>query len=416
VRRGLDEIVLRHETLRTTFGARDGKPFARTLPYLKLIFPVIDLAMLPGKHRDAEAMRLATEDARQPFDLSCGPLVRASLLRLEECDHVGLFNLHHIISDGWSMGILIRELITLYEAFSQEKPSPLPEPELQFADFAHWQRQWLSGSVLEGLLSYWRTQLGGSPALLDLPTDRPRPSMQSFRGSKYTFAVHKGLSDAIAELGRQEAATLFMTLLAAFQVLLFRYSHQSDISVGTPIANRTRREFEGLIGFFVNTLVLRTDLSGNPTFRELMGRVRETTLEAYAHQDIPFEKLQMERDVSRPSFFQVMFVLQNIPQESNEIRGLKLSRVETPHGTAKFDMNLAMAEAPSGIMGSLEYNSDLFDHSTIARFVGHFETLLQSIVTDPQQRLSDLRLLTEAERLHLLTESNRVETSGTPAG
>ena len=269
----LNEIVRRHEALRTTFAAVDGRPVQVIAPALRVPLPVTDLRGLPQTERETEATRLATQEAQHPFDLARGPLVRATLLRLGAGDHVLLLTMHHIVSDGWSMGVFFRELAVLYEAYATGKPSPLPELPVQYADFAQWQRQWLQGEVLAAHLTYWKQHLAGAPEVLELPTDRPRPAVQSFRGATYPFTLPPALSTALKTLSQREGVTLFMTLLAAFKTLLHRYTGQGDLVVGAPIANRTRAEIEGLIGFFVNTLVLRTDLSGNPRFGELLGRV-----------------------------------------------------------------------------------------------------------------------------------------------
>ncbi|MGH7828765.1 MAG: condensation domain-containing protein, partial [Candidatus Binatia bacterium] len=283
--RSLSEIVRRHEALRTTFAVIDGEPFQVIAPALPVSLPIVDLTDRPGSEREKEAQTIAAEHAQKPFDLSQGPLLRVFLLHLGEDDHILLLTMHHIVSDGWSRGVLYRELSVLYEAYTQGKPSPLAELPIQYADFAFWQRQWLQGEVLENQLLYWKKQLEGAPALLNLPTDRPRPAVQSYRGGSRSIELSQELTQGLKALSAQEGVTLFMTLLAAFQTLLHRYTGQNDIVVGSPIANRNRAEIEGLIGFFVNTLVMRTDLSGNPTFKELLTRVRETTLEAYTHQD-----------------------------------------------------------------------------------------------------------------------------------
>jgi len=412
--RSLNEIVRRHEVLRTTFPTVDGKPVQVIAPDLTIPLPVVDLTGLPEAEREPEALRQAREQARRPFDLARGPLLRARLLRLGEEDHVALMIMHHIASDGWSTGVLVQEIAALYDAFSHDRPSLLPELPIQYADFAHWQRNWLQGEILEAQLDYWKQQLKGLPPLLELPTDRPRPALQSFHGAHHTFILPKSLSEACKALGQQEGATLFMTMLAAFQTLLYRYTGQEDISVGTPIANRNRAELEGLIGFFVNTLVLCTDLSGEPSFRELLKRVREAALGAYAHQDLPFEMLvnalQPERDLSHTPLFQVMFILQNAPMEALELPGLTLSQLEVGTGVATFDLTLAIGEGPDGLSGALEYNTDLFDAATIQRMVGHFQTLLEGIVADPDQPISTLPLLTETEGHQLLVEWNDTAT------
>jgi amino acid adenylation domain-containing protein len=372
----------------------------------------VDLRNLPEPEREAEAQQLATEEARRPFDLAQGPLLRAILLRLDKEEHVLLLTMHHIVSDGWSMGILFRELSALYGAFSVGKPSPLPELPIQYADFAVWQRQWLQGEVLEAQLAYWRKQLDGAPSMLELPTDRPRPAVQTSRGARQSLALSRDLTEALKVLSRQEGVTLFMTLLAAFKTLLYRYAGRDDIIVVSPIANRNRVEIEGLIGFFVNTLVLHTDLSGNPSFRELLGRVREVALGAYAHQDLPFEKLveelQPERDLSHTPLFQVWFVLQNTPRQALKLPGLTVNPLKALTETAKFDLTLSMVDTEQGLIGALGYNTDLFDAATIERMAGHFQTLLEGIVTDPEQRLSDLPLSTESEQHQQFIRGNLI--------
>jgi amino acid adenylation domain-containing protein len=407
----LNEIVQRHETLRTTFTTLSGEPVQVIAPVLALSLPLVDLRQLPEAQQELEVERLASEEAQRPFDPSIGPLLRATLLQLGEAEHVLLLTMHHIVSDGWSMGVLIRELAALYQAFSTGNPSPLPELPIQYADFAHWQHQWLQGEVLETQLVYWQQQLAGAPAVLELPTDRPRPAVQTFRGASQSLALSKSLSQKLKTLSQRCGVTLFMTLLAAFQTLLYRYTGQDDICVGSPIANRNRSETEGLIGFFVNTLVLRTHLAGNLSFQELLERVREVALGAYAHQDLPFEQLvealQPERSLSHQPLFQVMFALQNAPTEALELPGLTLSSLEIDTATAKFDLTLSMEDTPQGLMGSLEYSTDLFDATTISRMLEHLQTLLEGIVANPQQRLADLPLLTEAERQQLLVEWNR---------
>ena len=309
--RGLNEIVARHESLRTTIVAVDGQPLQFIDRRASVSLPVVDLGGLPQSEREGRARRLVEEEARRPFDLARGPLLRAGLLRLDEEDHVLLLTMHHIVSDEWSSGIFYGELATLYEAFRAGRPSPLGELPIQYADFAIWQREWLQGEVLEAQLSYWMEQLGGVPALLELPTDRPRRAEQTDRGGWESLGLPREVSERLRALGREEGATPFMTHLAAFQVLLYRYTGQEDILVGTPIANRNWAEIEGLIGFFVNTLVLRGKLTGNPTFREFLGQVREVCLGAYDHQDLPFERLvqelQPERSMSRSPVFQVAF-------------------------------------------------------------------------------------------------------------
>jgi amino acid adenylation domain-containing protein len=406
----LNEIIRRHESLRTTFSMVDGNPLQVIAPVIKLSFAAVDLRDHPERDREEEAQRLAQEEARRSFDLRRGPPFRATLFRLGEQDHLLLLTAHHIVSDGWSTGIFYRELSVLYRAFTNGEPSPLMDLPVQYADFAVWQREWFQGEVLEKQLSYWKNQLGRIPGVLHLPTDRPRPAVQSYRGKTQSIDLSKELTEGIKALSRKEGVTLFMTLLAAFQTLLYRYSGQKDIVVGSPIANRNRAEIEGLIGFFVNTLVLRTDLSGNPTFRKLLQRVRTTALGAYEHQDLPFEslveELKPERSLSHSPLFQVMFVLQNAPGNSLKFERLSVSPLRISAETAKCDLTLSMRESVDGLKGSLQYNTDLFDEETIIRMLGHFRVLLEGVVGDPNQRLASLPMLTQAEKQQTLGKWN----------
>ena len=401
----LSEIVRRHEVLRTTFAIVDDEPAQVVAPHAPLALPVTDLSARPPAQREQEARRLATEEARKPFNLSTGPLLRASLLKLDEDDHVLLVTMHHIVSDGWSMGVLINEIATLYAAFTAGRPAPLADLPIQYADYAVWQRDWLRGERLDEQLAYWRRQLAGAPPVLELPTDRARPPVQSFGGAQVVFRLSEQLSQELNALCRREGVTLFMLLLAAFQTLLYRYTNQPDIVVGTPIAGRSRRELEGLIGFFINTLVLRTDLSGNPSFRALLRQVKEMTLGAFAHQDVPFEKLveelQPERDLSHTPLVQVMFALQNTPESALDLPGLTLAGVEADNGTARFDLALNAWETEHGVAGFLRYKSDLFDAASVERLLGHFQNLLASIVLNPDARVDELKLLTAAEQKQL---------------
>jgi natural product biosynthesis luciferase-like monooxygenase protein len=403
------QIVRRHEALRTTFSVMDGQPVQVITSAVVESLPLLDLSHLPVAERETQARRLAAEDARQSFDLTRGPLFRIRLVKLEETDHVLLLTAHHIISDGWSKSVLTREIRTFYEAFSQGRPSPLPKLPIQYADFALWQREWLQGEVLAAELRYWKSRLEGA-ATLDLPTDRPRPALQTFHGADYFFTLPESLTLSLREVGQGEGVTLFMTLLAAFQVLLSRYSGQEDITVGTAVAGRNRAETEDLIGLFINTLALRTDLTGEPSFIEVLRRVREVALGAYAHQDVPFEKLveelQPERDLSRSPLFQVMFALQNVPREDLSLSGLSLSPVETSSGMSRFDISLSMTERGDQLRGMVEYNTDLFDAGTIERMMGHFQTLLASIAADPRRPIKELPLLTETERHRIVSEWN----------
>jgi amino acid adenylation domain-containing protein/non-ribosomal peptide synthase protein (TIGR01720 family) len=377
--------------------------------------PQIDLRALPDTAREQEVQRLATIEAQRPFDLAHGPLLRAQLLRAGDEDHVLLLTLHHIVADGWSMGVLVHELSVLYTAARTGQPAALPELPIQYADYAHWQRQWLQGQALDTQLSYWKQQLAGAPALLDLPADRPRPAVLSLRGAHMPFQLHPDLAAALRELSRREGVTLFMTLLAAFQTVLYRYSGQTDLVIGTPIANRTRPEIEPLIGCFANTLVLRTDLSGNPTFRDLLERVREVCLGGYAHQDLPFEQLvealAPPRTLSYRPLFQAMFGLQNAPTATLELPELRLHALPTESGTAKFDLTLLLEDGGSRLQGLVEYNTDLFDATTIARLLEHFQTALMSVAGDPTRRLADIPLLTDHEARQILVDWNTTETA-----
>ena len=408
-----NEIVRRHESLRTRFKTTDGHAVQKIVPAHKLAFPILDWRQLEND-RETEVLRLAENEAQQPFNLATGPLIRITIVRLANTEYVALLTMHHIVADAWSKSVLVRELSILYEAFSKGQPSPLPELPIQYPDFTVWQRQWLQGEVLETQLAYWRQQLSGSLPVLQLPTDRPRPKIQTFRGAKYSFSLDSELTEALKELGRQEEVTLFMTLLAVFKTLLYRYTFQEDILVGSPIANRNRTETEQLIGFFANTLVLRTDLSDDPTFRELLGRIKQTTWDAYDHQDLPFEKLveelQPERDLSYSPLFQVKFALEHAPQSELKLADVTLSFLDSKTETAKLDLSLDMHETDSGLVGNFEYNTDLFDETTIARMADHFASLLSGIIANPEQPISQLPLLTPAEREQILFEWNNTQT------
>ena len=408
------ELARRHETLRTTFRFTDGNPVLRIATEPNIAFDTLDLRHLPEVQREAEAKRLSAKDARKPFDLKRGPLFRIRLFQLEDEAHVLHFNMHHIISDFWSFGVMAQEIAALYTAFINGKPADLSELPVQYADYAVWQRQWLQDEALEGQLNYWKDKLGGELPVLELPTDRPRPAVQTHRGATVLFALPKELTDALQALSRREGVTLFMTLLAAFKTLLYRLTGQEDTIVGTPIAGRNRTELEGLIGFFMNTIVMRTDLSGNPTFRKLLGRVRETALGAYAHQDMPFERLveelSPERDLSRTPLFQIFFNYGvAMEDKAAELPGLETEAVGGLNQESKFDMTLHVLEGEGGLAGKFEYNTDLFDAERIERLIGHFQTLLEGIVSDSDQHISELALLTEEERSRLLVEFNASE-------
>ena len=412
--RALSEIVRRHEVLRTSFSTIDGELAQIIDPNLEFQIEVIDLTAEPEESREAKLMEQAQVQATNPFDLETAPLIRLALLLLSESEVVLLFNMHHIVSDGWSRGILVAELSSLYRAFSRDEPSPLDELAIQYADFALWQRQFLSGEVLSRQLSYWKQELAAAPELLQLPTERPRPSVQSYRGQTQSFSLDLELTHKLIALSQKSGVTLFMTLQAAFATLLSRYSAQTDITLGSPIANRNRREIESLIGLFVNTLVLRTRFEDNPSFEELLSQVRETTLRAYEHQDVPFEmvveELQPQRSLSHSPLFQVMFVFQNTPMEELELPGVRLSPIEQPSTVAKFDLTLSMSETERGLVGSWEYATDLFEAETIERMATHFENMLASIVDNPQQAVGELPLLSPAERHQLLVEWNDTQS------
>jgi len=406
----LREIIRRHEVLRTRFQLVDGRPIQVIDKICPMTLPVIDLREFSESEQSSRVQKLAAASAKQAFNLEQTPLMRASLLQLSNQKFILLLNLHHIAFDGWSWGIFRQELSVLYTALISAKPSPLAELPIQYADYAAWQRQWLQGEVLEGQLNYWKQQLSGELPVLELPIDYPRPPIPTFTGGKTSIKLSSELTLSLQELSQKSDVTLYMTLLAAFKILLSRYSGQSDILVGTPIANRQLSEMEGLLGFFVNTLVLRTNLEDNPSFQELLGRVKETALGAYEHQDMPFEKLveqlQPERDLSRNPLFQVMFALQNVPERSWELPHLAVTPLSVENFTAKFDLNLELWETETGLEGRWEYNTDLFKGETIERMSGNFLTLLEGIVATPEQKVGFLPLLTSKERHQLLVSWN----------
>ncbi|MCW5317886.1 amino acid adenylation domain-containing protein [Nostoc sp. KVJ3] len=404
------EIIHRHEALRTNFVVIDGKPLQTIQTQTNWTITVVDLQHLPVTQQKTAAQKLLQQQAIEPFDLESEALIRATLMVLSPTEQWLSVCMHHIVSDGWSMSVYVEELTTLYNAYSQGQPSPLLPLPIQYADFAIWQRQWLVGEVLKSQLSYWKQQLANAPTFLPLPTDRPRPAVQTFNGAHLEFTLSVELTQKLVKLSQQQGGTLFMTLLAAYNTLLYRYTGQTDILVGTPIANRDRTDIEGLIGFFVNTLVMRTSLAENPSFNELLPRLREMALSAYAHQDLPFEMLvealQPERDMSHTPLFQVMFILQNNPASQLELTGLSVSELSIETSTTKFDLALVMENTGTGLMGWWQYNTDLFDSSTIERIMGHFVTLLEGIVDNPQERISQLPMLTASEQQQLLVEWN----------
>ncbi len=414
----INEIIRRHEALRTTFTVVEGIPFqaipaesCANAPTFTINIPVVDLQGLP----EASVQQIATQEVRKPFNLDRIPLLRATLLRREVESHLLILTMHHIVTDGWSMGIFFKELEVLYHAFTKGQPNTLPELTIQYADFAVWQRKWLTKEVQEKQLEYWKQQLAGAPPLLELPTDYPRPAVQTFSGATKKFQLEEHLTSQLLTLSKKSGVTLFMTLLAAFAILLHRYSGQDDICVGSPFANRNRQEVELLIGCFVNTLVLRTQIEENPSFSQFLQQVRSVVWDAHAHQDIPFEQvveaLQPERSLGYNPLFQVMFVLENFSLDTLELPGISLTPEMVERGTSQFDLSLSIWQTQKGLIGSWEYNSDLFEADTIARMTGHFQTLLETIVTDPYQRIGELTLLTKSERHQLLVKWNNTQAN-----
>src|SRR6185295_18365904 len=403
-------------SLRTSFSIEDDQPVQVIAEpdSAAVTIPIVDISLLEQTPRDQEANRLIMAEAREPFDLAAGPLLRAGLIRMQEQEHIVLFTMHHIISDAWSMSVLVREVTALYDAYLRGEEPRLEELALQYADYAVWQRSYLQGEVFEEQLDYWKQQLADRAPVLELPSDRARPAVQSYRGSYDTEVIGDGISEGLKGLSQREGTTLFMTMLAVFKVLLYRYSGQTDISIGTPIANRNRVETEGLIGFFVNTVVMRNDLSGEPSFKELLGRVKEAALGAYAHQDLPFEKLvevlQPERDLSHSPLFQVMFSFQNAPKETLQMRDLKFQIFYSDTGTARFDWQVYVVERPGTLAITFEYNTDLFELETIKRAQQHLRRLIESVLKDPEKKISKLEMMSEDERRQVLVEWNRTET------
>ncbi len=411
------EIVRRHETLRSTFHQDQGEPWLRIEPAAEIPVPVVDLSALPAAAREPEAERRLRAEASRPFDLSTGPLLRVLLLRLAAEEWAIYLNLHHIVSDGWSVGVFVRELGELYAAAREGRPAGLPELPVQYADYAAWQRSVLSGAVLEAQLAYWREALAGAATVLELPTDRPRPPVQTLRGANRLAEIPSGLAEALRALSRREGATLFMTLLAGFQALLGRYSGQRDVLVGSPIANRQRSEVEGLIGLFVNAVTLRGRMEGEPSFRGFLERVRAAALGAYAHQDLPFERLvqemEIERSLARNPLYQAVFALQNAPSGALRLPGLTLESLDLDTGTAKLDLLLSFSEGDSpALPGGWEYSTDLFDAATIDRLSGHLNVLLEAAAADPDRALWELPLLTGRERVQLLLDWNDTDLPG----
>jgi len=406
----ISEIVRRHGTLRTIFSVIDGQPVQIIQPYSSLDLAIVDLDVLSEDDRAVCTQRLASEQSERAFDLSKGPVMRAALLSLGLVEHALLLAIHHIASDGWSNTIVVREIGSLYQTFSAGRPSVLDELAVQYADYAQWQREWLQADVLQSQLSYWKQQLRNSPPVLELPSDRPRPQIQAFRGGSDFIVIPQKLSEKLTALGRRERCTPFMTLLSVFKTLLYRYTGCKDLLVGTGIANRKSVEVESVIGFFVNQLVLRTQLSERETFRDLLHDLRDTTLGAYVHQDLPFEKLveelQPERSLSHTPLFQVMFMMQNMPSRSLRLGDMTLRPLKMINETAKFDLTMFVIPLQEGMAVTLEYNSVLFDADRISRMLGHFQSLISAVASNPEQRLCDLPILTEQEHLQLLVEWN----------
>jgi amino acid adenylation domain-containing protein len=414
LRQSLDYIVARHETLRTTFKMVEGIPAQIIASKANLDLPVVDLQDLPEAEREARVQQLAHEAAQASFDLAQGPLLRLSLLRLNAEEHVALLTMHHIVSDGWSVGVFVRELSALYEAFARDESPELPELPIQYSDYAMWQRQWLQDEVLDTQFAYWKQHLADAPAVVELPADHPRAASQTFNGANKDIVWSKSLTDSLKALSQRENVSLFITLLAGFQTLVSWYTGEEHVVIGTDVANRNRGECEGLIGFFVNQLVLHANLSGDPGFRQFLGHVREVTLDAYAHQDLPFDKLvellRPSRDLSRTPLFQLKMVYQNAPLQPLELPGLTLTPIELGGGTAKYDLTLFMEDTEQGLSLTFQYNSDLFESATINRLSDHFEALLGLIAERPDATLGKLKAaLDEADRKSRSKEKSKME-------
>ncbi|HYO51726.1 condensation domain-containing protein, partial [Archangium sp.] len=412
--RSVEALVERHEVLRTVFSEEKGEPVQVVSPTLKVEVPVVDLRGVPEPERAREAERLAREEMLRPFELSRGPLMRVVLLRLGEREYQVVMTLHHIVFDVWSMGVLLRELTELYAARVAGRPAVLPALPMQYGDYARWQREWLRGQVLEEQLAYWKKQLAGL-TMLELPVDRPRPAVPSFGGGTHTFVIPRSRVEALQALAKRQGSSLFMVMLAALKVVLARRAGQEDVAVGIPIAGRNRRELEGLIGFFVNMLVMRTDLSGNPTFLEVLRRVKETSLGAYAHQELPLEhlaaELRPEREAGQTPFFRMSFSLQNAPMGAIDVPGLRLRPLKATAGTAKLDLSLYLVEDPDGLQSVWEYSTDLFEAGTIQRMAEHYERVLGQVVEAPDRKVMELEVMEAEERRRVLVEWNgtRVE-------
>ncbi len=402
----INEIARRHESLRTRFADIDGRPVQIITPAAAVPIACHDLRHLPVASREAELRRLAQEEASRPFELAHGPLLRVSLVRLDEEDHTAFLEMHHIITDGWSNRLLLREILLLYGALSRGEPNPLPNVPIRYVDFAVWQRKWLTGATLQKLVAYWTRQLAGNLPVTQLPADFSRPAVQRYLGRLETHIIEPALSESVRQLGQRRDCTLFMTLLAAFVTLLRRYTGQEEIVIGTPVANRNRRETESVVGFFVNTLVMRVDVSGSPRFTELLDRVRKVAVDAYAHEDLPFEKLveilRPERNLDRQALFQIIFGLHNYPETAYDIQvagqKLRLSRMEVDGGESKVDWALSVTDLEqAGIKAQINYNTDLFRASTMSRLLRHYETILRHVTAAPDTRLNAIPLFCAAD-------------------
>lgn len=411
--KSLNEILRRHEALRTTFSWDEGNPVQLIHPPVAFPLTVINLQLLPASQREAKAMQRVTEEIQQPFDLHDVHLIRGMLIQLDDADHILLLTVHHIAVDAWSKGVLFQELATLYAAFSQGQSSPLPELPIQYADFAAWQREWLQGDFLQMLLDYWQQQLGSNLEALQLPVDHPRPAARAYRSASEKVKLPKALSEALKNLSRQEKVTLFVTLLAAFNVLLHRYTEQDQLFVCSPTANRTRKEIKGLMGYFVNLLILKTDLSGNPSFRAFLGRVSQVASGGYAYQDLPVQELLRSLNLLQTPLSQVMFALQNTTIHHLELPGLTVQHLDVDTGTADFDLYLSLIEQAGTLTAVFKYNTDLFEATTIQQMLQHFQTILENIVIDPEQSLSCLLPLTEAEQ-HQLHQKRTKQANAQP--
>ncbi len=418
LQQSLDAVVERHHILRTTFEMREGQPVQVVAPATTISISTIDLQTLSPMEREPEMQRQATMEVRQPFDLTHGPVMRAALLCLAAEDHVFVLTVHHTVFDGWSAEIFWREFAALYQGYCTGQPTQLPALSIQYVDFAAWQQQRLQSEHLDAQLAYWRQQLQGHLPILSLPTDRPHPPIRTDRGTRQRFRCTPSLTMTLKTWSQQHGVTLFMLLLTAFKALLYRYTGETDLLVGTPVASRLQTETESLIGCFVNTLVLRTDLSGNPRFREAVERVRTVALNAYAHQELPFARLvqalQPERSTSHHPLFQVMFILHNTPSPTRQLWGLDVQPVTVDSGTSPFDMTLSMQETDLGLRGWIEYNTDVFEAATISRLQGHWQNLLAAIASHAEQPLATLPLLTEAEQRQIVAMSSPTEAETPP--